>query len=100
MAGWNFFLYEALLIPFEITAINMVPNFWKDDIPVAAVCAAIIVLYAACNILAVKAYGGAEFWLSGGKVILILILYAFTFVIMVGGNPPKGPYGFGEILGQ
>ena len=24
MAGWNFFLYEALLIPFEITALNLV----------------------------------------------------------------------------
>ena len=45
-AGWNFFLYEALLIPFEITALNIVLRFWRDDIPVAAVCAAVIVLYA------------------------------------------------------
>lgn len=46
MAGWNFFLYEALLIPFEITALNIVLRFWRDDIPVAAVCAAVIFLYA------------------------------------------------------
>jgi amino acid transporter len=46
MAGWNFFFYEALLIPFEITALNLVLTFWRDDIPVAAVCAACIVLYA------------------------------------------------------
>lgn len=46
MAGWNFFFYEALLIPFEITALNLVLSFWRDDIPVAAVCAACIVLYA------------------------------------------------------
>jgi amino acid transporter len=46
MAGWNFFLYEALLIPFEITALNLVLSFWRDDIPVAAVCAAVIVCYA------------------------------------------------------
>lgn len=46
MAGWNFFLYEALLIPFEITALNLVLSFWRDDIPTAAVCAACIVLYA------------------------------------------------------
>jgi len=46
MAGWNFFLYEALLIPFEITALNLVLSFWRDDIPVAAVCAVAIVLYA------------------------------------------------------
>jgi amino acid transporter len=45
-------------------------------------------------VLAVKAYGEAEFWLSGGKVLLILILYFFTFVTMVGGNPQKDAYGF------
>lgn len=46
MAGWNFLIYEALLIPFEITALNLVLSFWRDDIPTAAVCAACIVLYA------------------------------------------------------
>ncbi|KAF2708662.1 histidine permease [Pleomassaria siparia CBS 279.74] len=92
--GWNFFFYEALLIPFEITALNLVLTFWRDDIPVAAVCAGCIVLYALCNILAVQYYGEAEFWLSGGKVILIMILFSFTFVTMVGGNPQKDAYGF------
>lgn len=46
------------------------------------------------NIFAVKIYGEAEFWLSIGKVILILILYFFTFVTMVGGNPKHDAYGF------
>ncbi|KAF4976522.1 hypothetical protein FZEAL_6814 [Fusarium zealandicum] len=42
----NLFFYEALLIPFEITAVNPVLICWRDDIPVVAVCAAIIVSYA------------------------------------------------------
>jgi amino acid transporter len=46
MAGWNFFFYEALLIPFEITALNLVLSYWRDDIPAGAVIAACIVLYA------------------------------------------------------
>lgn len=50
MAGWNFFLYEALLIPFEITALNLVISFWDDSItkpgPTAGICAAVIVCYA------------------------------------------------------
>lgn len=45
MVGWNFFLYEALLIPFEISALNVVLKFWRDDIPVAAVVAVCIVTY-------------------------------------------------------
>jgi yeast amino acid transporter len=48
----------------------------------------------AINILAVRAYGEAEFWLSGGKVILILALFSFTFITMVGGNPLHDAYGF------
>ncbi len=46
LAGWNFFLYEAILIPYEISALNLVLTFWTDKIPVAAICIAVIVLYA------------------------------------------------------
>jgi hypothetical protein len=43
MAGYNFFIYEALLIPFEITALSTVLNFWSDDIPGWAIPLACIV---------------------------------------------------------
>lgn len=50
LAGWNFFFYEALLIPFEITALSMVMSFWNSEVtnpgPTAGVCAAVIVCYA------------------------------------------------------
>jgi amino acid transporter len=45
MAGVNFYLYEALTIPFEITALNIVLSYWRDDIPIGAVCACAIVAY-------------------------------------------------------
>lgn len=51
MAGWNFFLYEACLIPFEISAINLVLGYWRDDIPPVAICIACIVLYAYVTLL-------------------------------------------------
>ncbi|KAL4921998.1 amino acid permease/ SLC12A domain-containing protein [Aspergillus aurantiobrunneus] len=101
MAGWNFFLYEALTIPFEITALTMTLSFWRDDIPAGAVCAACIVSY---STFAVRIYGEAEFWGSSGKVLLISMLFAFTFVAMVGGNPQhdaKGHLGrFDGFLGS
>lgn len=46
------------------------------------------------NVLAVRAYGEAEFWLSGGKVFLIVMLFSFTFITMCGGNPKHDAYGF------
>lgn len=45
MAGWNFFFYEALQVPFEITAVSTPLSFWRDDIPAVAVCVACIVFY-------------------------------------------------------
>lgn len=46
------------------------------------------------NVVAVKVYGEAEFWLSSGKVCLLLMLFSFTFITMVGGNPQGDVYGF------
>ncbi|TGO35867.1 hypothetical protein BHYA_0143g00090 [Botrytis hyacinthi] len=94
MLGWNFFLYEAILIPWEISALNLVLTFWSDNIPLAAVCAGCIFLYGVINIFAVKWYGESEFWLSGGKVVLIAMIFSFTFITMVGGNPKHDAYGF------
>jgi amino acid transporter len=45
-------------------------------------------------VFAVSLYGEAEFWLSSFKVILVFILFAFTFLTMVGANPRRDPYGF------
>jgi amino acid transporter len=45
----------------------------------------------------VKWYEEAEFWLALGKVFLILIVYSFTFITMVGGNPQKDAYGVSAI---
>src|SRR5688572_28997425 len=50
--------------------------------------------YSAINIIAVRGFGEAEFWLSGGKVILIFMLFFYTFITMVGGNPRGDAYGF------
>lgn len=45
MAGWNFFIYMALTVPFEICAVSVLLEYWRSDIPVAAVCVACIVVY-------------------------------------------------------
>ncbi|KAI5925561.1 histidine permease [Camillea tinctor] len=94
LAGWNFFLYEACLIPFEISAINLIISFWSDRVPVAAICIACIVLYALINVVAVKYFGEAEFWLASGKLILICMMFLFTLITMSGGNPQHDAYGF------
>ena len=118
VAGWNFFFFEALLIPFEVTALTLILSFWHEGVtdtgPSAVVCVASILFYGyaaiyvfyktfvftylfahrCLNLLTVKYYGETEFWLSGGKLVLIFILFSFTFVTMVGGNPQHDAFGF------
>lgn len=93
-AGWNYFVFQAALVPFEVVACNLIIRFWTDAIPVAAVIAIIIVLYAVLNLQAVQWYGESEFWAALGKLILIVGLIVFTFVTMLGGNPQGDRFGF------
>ncbi|KAJ5032380.1 uncharacterized protein L3040_008985 [Drepanopeziza brunnea f. sp. 'multigermtubi'] len=94
MLEWNFCLYEAILIPWKISALNLVLTFWRNDIPLAAVCAGYILLYGIINFFAVKWYGESKSWLSGGKLVLIIMLFCSTFVTMVGGPLVKSAFSF------
>jgi len=93
-AGWNFFTFEAAMVPFEITACNVIIHYWSDAVPVGAIIAIVLVLYGLINLLAVKWYGETEFWAALGKMILIVALLFFTFIVMVGGNPLGDRFGF------
>ncbi|KAK0479452.1 general amino acid permease AGP2 [Armillaria luteobubalina] len=93
-AGINFFLYPAILVPFEITAFELMIHFWTEKIPTAVVIVAVLVCYVALNVFAVRFYGESEFWLAIGKIILALGLLLFTFIAMLGGNPLHDRFGF------
>ncbi|KPI45838.1 General amino acid permease AGP2 [Cyphellophora attinorum] len=92
--SWNFFLNMAFLVPFEIAAMNLMFGYWTDKVPVIAVIVVMIVLYGLLNVISVRYFGIAEFYLSIFKVLLMLGLFMFTFITMVGGNPIHDKYGF------
>ncbi|KAL4870653.1 hypothetical protein BDV12DRAFT_195133 [Aspergillus spectabilis] len=93
-AGYNFFVFEAALVPFEVTAANLVIHYWTDAIPLPAMITIIILLYLVLNVFAVKWYGESEFWLASSKVLLSIGLILFTFIAMLGGNPINDRFGF------
>ncbi|GJC86169.1 general amino acid permease AGP2 [Colletotrichum liriopes] len=81
-AGWNFFVFEAALVPFERRR------------PGRGIIAIILVLYGVINVMAVQWYGETEFWAALGKFLLIVGLIIFTFIVMLGGNPLGDRFGF------
>ncbi|KAF8695440.1 hypothetical protein AX14_001820 [Amanita brunnescens Koide BX004] len=92
--GINFFVFEAILIPLEVVAFNVVLRFWTEKVPTAVVVVIVPVAYGLLNLAPVRYYGESEYWLALGKVILATGLILFTFVTMVGGNPLHDAYGF------
>lgn len=64
------------------------------DINVAAWISIIIVVVVALNIFAVSIYGEAEFVFASIKIIAIIGLIIFAFVIDLGGGPTRDRLGF------
>ncbi|KAL5363848.1 amino acid permease-domain-containing protein [Aspergillus floccosus] len=53
-----------------------------------------MVIYFVLNVVSVRWFGIAEFYIGIFKILLALGLIAYTFVTMVGGNPKHDAYGF------
>ena len=45
-AGYNFFVFVAALVPFEVVACNVIIRYWTDEIHAGIVIAVILISYA------------------------------------------------------
>lgn len=43
--GYNFFVFEAAMVPFEIVACNVIIHYWSDIVPAAGIITIVLVLY-------------------------------------------------------
>lgn len=99
VCGYNFWLMVSIYIPFEITSVNSMIHFWREDYSPVYVFIPQIVVYVFLNVATVNYYGESEFFLSIGKLILAIGLLFFTFITMVGGNPQHWAFGFTNFKG-
>ncbi|KAL8828990.1 MAG: hypothetical protein Q9191_002270 [Dirinaria sp. TL-2023a] len=94
--GWNNWYQAAITLCAEISAASVVIQFWNGavGINVAAWISIIIVLVICLNIFAVSIYGEAEFCFASIKIITIVGLILFAFIIDLGGGPTHDRLGF------
>lgn len=94
--GWNNWYNSAITLCAEISAAAVVIQFWNGakDINVASWISIIIVLVICLNIFAVGIYGEAEFCFASIKIITIVGLIIFAFIIDLGGGPTRDRLGF------
>lgn len=87
--------YSLLICVYPGISLQVIHSFTRTSVPKCKNANGLTrVSNSLLNVLAVKIFGEAEFWLSGGKVILIAILFSMTFFTMVGANPQHHAYGF------
>ncbi|KAL8700150.1 MAG: hypothetical protein Q9224_001092 [Gallowayella concinna] len=94
--GWNNWYNSAITLCAEISAAALVIQYWNgaQDINVAAWISLIIVLVVCLNIFAVSIYGEAEFVFASIKILTIVGLIIFAFIIDLGGGPTRDRLGF------
>ncbi|GME93297.1 unnamed protein product [Ambrosiozyma monospora] len=94
MTGWNFWVLESTLIPWEISLFDALIHYWRNDYSAAIVYACLMAGFFLINVATVRYYGEVEFYLGMGKIFLAIGLMVFVFITMVGGNPQHDVYGF------
>ncbi|WVQ77773.1 hypothetical protein IAR50_007463 [Cryptococcus sp. DSM 104548] len=92
--GWNYFVTQVALIATELTSFNVLVAYWAPDLNPAICISVGLVLLLAVQVVNVRVYGETEFWISILKVFLIIGMFIFTIVTMLGGNPLHDRYGF------
>ncbi|KAL9041936.1 MAG: hypothetical protein Q9180_000943 [Flavoplaca navasiana] len=94
--GWNNWYQSSITLCAEISAASLIIQYWNgaQDIDVAAWISLLIVLVIALNTFAVSIYGEAEFIFASIKIITIVGLIIFAFIIDLGGGPTQDRLGF------
>ncbi|KAL8277072.1 hypothetical protein RQP46_010500 [Phenoliferia psychrophenolica] len=87
--GWDYWYGLAVTIPAEVTAGALVISFWDTSTNVSVWIVMFVVLIGATNLVSIRVYGEAEFWMAIMKVIAFL-----GIVIDLGGAPNHDRLGF------
>ncbi len=85
ITGWNYWFLWVVTCMAEITAVGIYMEFWFPDVPRWIWALAALVIMAAVNFLAVKAYGELEFWFALIKIVTIIFMIIVGIGIIVFG---------------
>ncbi|KAH8827969.1 amino acid permease-domain-containing protein [Flagelloscypha sp. PMI_526] len=85
--SWNYWANDAISVAGDLTAAQLVLEFWDVKYPWVASLVFWLFLVAV-NSFHVNAYGELEYWLSSLKIITIIIFIIVGILVNVGVNQP------------
>ncbi|KZV64670.1 general amino acid permease 1 [Peniophora sp. CONT] len=93
--GWNYFYAQAITIPVEITAAQILLTLWdQNEAHAWGYNVVLILVVCSMNILGVRYFGESEFYFSIIKLMLITGLIIGGLAIDLGGGPNHDRLGF------
>lgn len=93
----NYWFNDAVSVASDLTALQLVLDYWKTSdhhFPYWAASLIFWVFVLLLNVIHVRAYGEAEYWLALLKVIAIIIFFILSIVVNAGHNPDHKYIGF------
>ncbi|QLQ79848.1 hypothetical protein HG537_0C04970 [Torulaspora globosa] len=93
----NYWFNDAVSVASDLTAMQIVLDYWNSSqhhFPYWAASLLFWVFLLALNVIHVRIYGEAEYWLAMLKVIAIVIFFILSIVVNVGHNPDHEYIGF------
>ncbi|KAF9873729.1 AAT family amino acid transporter [Colletotrichum karsti] len=92
--GWLYWYSFGIIVAYEITAAALVISYWPNDVHIAVWLTIMFLVILGLNLMPVKFYAESEFWFASLKVLMILGLILFAFILCVGGGPDGRRLGF------
>ncbi len=88
LSGWNYWFNYVLVSMAELTAVGIYMNFWFPDLPQWLSALVCLVAITALNLVNVKAYGEAEFWMALIKIAAIVSMILLGLGLLFTSGQP------------
>ena len=95
--SWNYWLNWGLVVASEIIAAGVIMQYWFPNGSPWLWSSIFFIVIVLLNIVGVKLYGEAEYWLSFIKLSTVVIFIIVGFLTIFGLNGHHGPVGFHNI---
>lgn len=92
--GWNYFFKYVIVLPNNLTVTGVIIQYWLPNINVSVWIVVFGIAIIALNLIHVRFFGEAEFWMSLLKAIVICMLILICLIIALGGGPNHKRTGF------
>ena len=96
LSGWNYWFNYVLVSMAELTAVGIYMNFWFPDLPQWLSALVCLIAITALNLVNVKAYGEAEFWMALIKIAAIVSMILLGLGLLF-SSPQPFPENFSNL---